>query len=544
MYCTKCGNKIDDNANFCPRCGEKITRENNNTPQQDMPSKDKNNNQEKIDLNKKSIIKENNEEKIDLSKCKININNDKVEENKGQDEFKSEASSCIYGNKEFKISAQKHTEGTEYETIITFNETDITIKKETKKKFKKYSKEYKFNIDDVLYVTNTKHLSTFMMIFTVCATLACIYAFGIKALFILIIDIIFSIYRCIEIGFKNGDKINIVLDGIFGKRDCTEIIEHMNRISGERISNDKKHSQNVIIKNILSILAATGFVLGFGIYTALTEPGSNIKIDNKYKEENTKKLYEEINNIQTSSKKEDTLATKEEDSKKETSKQEETKQEQVKEEENKKPEEKIQEEPVEEKELSAEEAKALIQKEDSEYLKSVNGVLTLIDDYDTSGILASWGINIKDEKIYFFENMDSIMQDCENGFYIVSAKSKKVYRGPHQGGVPMYLISNNKIVEEYQYVEQEPISNRIEGYWVNDVNYTISITPLYFNNMSYNILQEIDDTTIISVNTEESLETFAFVFDANNSSFAEVYIFNETSELYEDCGQFVKQDRY
>ena len=87
MYCTKCGNKIDDNANFCPRCGEKITRENNNTPQQDMPSKDKNISQEKIDLNKKSIIKENNEEKIDLSKCKININNDKVEENKGQDEF-------------------------------------------------------------------------------------------------------------------------------------------------------------------------------------------------------------------------------------------------------------------------------------------------------------------------------------------------------------------------------------------------------------------------------------------------------------------------
>lgn len=295
MYCTKCGNKIDDNANFCPRCGEKITRENNNTPQQDMPSKDKNISQEKIDLNKKSIIKENNEEKIDLSKCKININNDKVEENKGQDEFKSEASSCIYGNKEFKISAQKHTEGTEYETIITFNETDITIKKETKKKFKKYSKEYKFNIDDVLYVTNTKHLSTFMMIFTVCATLACIYAFGIKALFILIIDIIFSIYRCIEIGFKNGDKINIVLDGIFGKRDCTEIIEHMNRISGERISNDKKHSQNVIIKNILSILAATGLVLGFGMYTVLTEPGSNIKIDNPYKDENIENLYKEIN---------------------------------------------------------------------------------------------------------------------------------------------------------------------------------------------------------------------------------------------------------
>ena len=34
----------------------------------------------------------------------------------------------------------------------------------------------------------------------------------------------------------------------------------------------KKHSQNVIIKNILSILAATGLVLGFGMYTVLTEP--------------------------------------------------------------------------------------------------------------------------------------------------------------------------------------------------------------------------------------------------------------------------------
>lgn len=215
MYCTRCGNKINDDSNFCPSCGKKIIRENNDKAQQDIPLKDQNINQAKIDLNKKSIIKENNEEKIDLSKYNSNINNDKVEENKGQDEFKSEASSCIYGNKEFEISAQKHTKGNKYKAIITFNETDITIKKETEKNFTTYKQDYKFNIDDVLYVTNTKHLSTFMMIFTVCATLACIYAFGIKALFILIIDIILSIYRCIEIGFKNGDKINIILDGVF-----------------------------------------------------------------------------------------------------------------------------------------------------------------------------------------------------------------------------------------------------------------------------------------------------------------------------------------
>ena len=280
MYCSRCGNKIDNDSSFCPSCGEKIIRENNNKTQQDISSKDENINQAKIDLNK----------------YKSNTNNG-AEEKKEQDEFQNEENRRMYENKEFKIFAQKHTEGTKYETIITFNETDITIKKEFERKFKKYSQEYKFNIDDVLYVTNTKHLSVFMMLFTVCATLVCIYSFGIKAVFILIIDIIFSIYRCIEIGFKNGDKINIILDGLFGKKDCTEIIEHMNRISGERISNDKKHSQNVIAKNILSVLAAIGIVLGFGIFMVLTEPGSGIKIDNPYKDENIETLYKEINGI-------------------------------------------------------------------------------------------------------------------------------------------------------------------------------------------------------------------------------------------------------
>ena len=112
MYCSRCGNKIDNDSSFCPSCGEKIIRENNNKTQQDMPSKDENINQAKIDLNK----------------YKSNTNNG-AEEKKEQDEFQNEENRCMYGNKEFKIFAQKHTEGTKYETIITFNETDITIKK-------------------------------------------------------------------------------------------------------------------------------------------------------------------------------------------------------------------------------------------------------------------------------------------------------------------------------------------------------------------------------------------------------------------------------
>ena len=39
----------------------------------------------------------------------------------------------MYGNQEFEISAQKYNKGTKYKTIITFNETDITIKKENEK---------------------------------------------------------------------------------------------------------------------------------------------------------------------------------------------------------------------------------------------------------------------------------------------------------------------------------------------------------------------------------------------------------------------------
>ena len=318
MYCSRCGNKIDDDSNFCPSCGKKIIRENNNKPQQDISSKDENISQAKID----STINENNEEvnksKINLNKYNSNTNNDRVEENKEQNESQNEENRCMYGNQEFEIYAKKHTKGTEYKTIVTFNETDITIRKENEKSFRKYNQEYKFNIDDVLYVTNTKHLSTFMMIFTVGATLACIYAFGIKALFILIIDILLSIYRCLEIGFKNGDKINIILDGLFGKKDCTEIIEHMNRISGERISNDKKHSQNVIAKNILSVLAATGIVFGFGMFMVLTEPGSGMKIDNPYKDENIEMLYKEINGLSSdinenvSINKEDAIQTYEE----------------------------------------------------------------------------------------------------------------------------------------------------------------------------------------------------------------------------------------
>ena len=296
MYCSRCGNKIDDNSNFCPSCGKKIIRENNNKPQQDISSKNENISQAKID----STINENNEEvnkaKINLNKYNSNTNN-RVEENKEQDESQNEDNRCMYGNQEFEISAQKYNKGTKYKTIITFNETDITIKKENEKYLREYNQEYKFNIDDVLYVTNTKRLSIFLMIFTVCATLVCIYSFGIKALFTLIIAILFSIYRCLEIGFKNGDKINIILDGIFGKKDCTEIIEHMNRISGQRISNDKKYSGNVIVKNILSVLAAIGLVFGFAMFTALTEPASTVKIDNPYKDENIETLYKEINGI-------------------------------------------------------------------------------------------------------------------------------------------------------------------------------------------------------------------------------------------------------
>lgn len=488
MYCTNCGNKIDDNTNFCPSCGKKIIRENNNKPQQNIPSKNENINQIKIDLNK------------------YNSNNDRLEENKEKYESQNEDNRCyIYGNREFKISAQKYNKGTKYKTIITFNETDITIKKENEKYFREYNQEYKFNIDDVLYVTNTKRLSIFMMIFTVCATLVCIYSFGIKALFTLILAILFSIYRCIEIGFKNGDKINIVLHGIFGKRDCTEIIEHMNRISGERISNDKKYSQNVIAKNILSVLAAIGIVFGFGAHITLAEPTSTVKIDNPYKDENIEKLYKEINgtssdiNENISINKEDTLAIKEDDSKEEISKQEEP----IKQEETKKPEEKIQEEPVEEKEISAEEAKNLIEQADSNYLNQYNLVPILINNGEETAIsiMKQAGMYVEGMgKIYFFSCVERENPDNEGGFYIVNAKTKEVYRLAHDTSLPIYLVSDNTILREYYFEDQKVDTNRMFGIWTyRSTGQAFEITEEYFDGLPYYIEKEDKENTVIIV---------------------------------------------
>ncbi len=503
MYCSRCGNKIDDNSNFCPSCGKKIIRENNNKPQQDISSKNENISQAKID----STINENNEEvnkaKINLNKYNSNTNN-RVEENKEQDESQNEDNRCMYGNRKFEISAQKYNKGTKYKTIITFNETDITIKKENEKYLREYNQEYKFNIDDVLYVTNTKRLSIFMMIFTVCATLVCIYSFGIKALFTLIIAILFSIYRCLEIGFKNGDKINIILDGIFGKKDCTEIIEHMNRISGQRISNDKKYSGNVIVKNILSLLAAIGLVFGFAMFTALTEPASTVKIDNPYKDENTKNLYEEINSSLTGNKKEDTLAednSKEDSPKQEEIKVEQIKQEQVQQEETKKPTENIQEKPVEEKELSAEEAKNLIKQEDSNYLNQYNLVPVLISDGEETAIsiMKQAGMYVEDMgKIYFFSRVEKENPDNEGGFYIVKARTKEVYRLAHDTSLPIYLISDNTISREYYFEDQKINTSRMFGTWTyRSTGQAFEITEEYFDGLPYYIEKEDKDNTVI-----------------------------------------------
>ena len=544
MYCSRCGNKIDDDSNFCPSCGKKIIREINKS-QQDISSKDENISQAKIDLNKKSIIDENNKEKINLNKYKFNTNN-RVEENKEQDESQNEDNRCMYGNHEFEISAQKYEKGTKYKTIITFNETDITIKKENEKYLREYNQEYKFNIDDVLYVTNTKRLSIFVMIFTVCATLVCIYSFGIKSLFILIADILVSIYRCLEIGFKNGDKINIILDGIFGKKDCTEIIEHMNRISGQRISNDKKYSQNVIAKNILSVLAAIGIVFGFGAYMVLTEPENTVKIDNPYKEENTKNLYEEINTSLTGNKKEDTLSTKEDNSKEESSKQEEikieqTKQEQVKQEETKNPTENIQENPVEEKEISVEEAQNLIRQADSNYLDKWQLFTQIINgkEGEASSILNNMGINLNNETPYFFSMLERRYPDNEDGFYIVTSKSKKVYRVPHQGGLPIYEVSNNTIIEKYNPKELEKFADKIIGYWIStDGEYYMNISNIYFNDMLYEIMSGDDTEVRILVRDEDTSYTLALFFEDNNH--VNVYTYDYAIG-YTEQGEFTRQ---
>lgn len=98
------------------------------------------------------------------------------------------------------------------------------------------------------------------------------------------------------------------------------------------------------------------------------------------------------------------------------------------------------------RELTQSEAIELIKKEDSSYMSN-----KYVESIDNSYIgFSSWGLSFN-EKIYTFIIYENGQSDYDCGFYIVSAKSKEVYRGPHQGGIPIYKIKNNSISATYDY---------------------------------------------------------------------------------------------
>lgn len=300
MYCSRCGAKLDDDANFCSSCGNKIIRESNDIELPQNSNETHNN----IEVNESAGTSQSQNNDRDVNNSKIDLDNnivqDDIPDNMGQQHSRTEEGSnrIKYGNKEFIVKAQRYVRGAIYISTIKFYEKEVRIKKEKVRIFKRYKQEYSFNIDDVLYVNSTRHISKFMLFCAICLVAACMSKFGIRVAYTLVFYIFFSVYRTLNIGFKNGDEIRILSNGIFRKRICNEIIDHINRISESKISNDKNYSKDVIIKNILSIAAIILIILGIGVAGVLMDKEDKVKINNPYKEENTAALFEKINGEQ------------------------------------------------------------------------------------------------------------------------------------------------------------------------------------------------------------------------------------------------------
>lgn len=129
------------------------------------------------------------------------------------------------------------------------------------------------------------------------------------------------------------------------------------------------------------------------------------------------------------------------------------------------------------RELTQSEAIELIKKEDSAYMDN-----KYVESIDSSRIsFSSWGLSFN-EKIYTFIIYENGESEIDCGFYIVSAKSKEVYRGPHQGGIPIYKIKNNSVIETYgysqtftQYISESSAEQLVINYLKENNKYIPSI---------------------------------------------------------------------
>lgn len=109
--------------------------------------------------------------------------------------------------------------------------------------------------------------------------------------------------------------------------------------------------------------------------------------------------------------------------------------------------------------ITANEARQLILKEDSNYISKITDYNTKLSteyrEYSTDNMPAAGYWNIPKEPCYEFyvhvydDNGEILCDICE---YLVGKESKSVYIAPNQGGMSVYQIKNNQKVNTFKYM--------------------------------------------------------------------------------------------
>lgn len=98
--------------------------------------------------------------------------------------------------------------------------------------------------------------------------------------------------------------------------------------------------------------------------------------------------------------------------------------------------------------ITAEDAKAAMLKEDGVYVNSLikNSNLVIGDNSMISLLSKHYRVN---EEVYaFYFQKDEVF-----GVEFVGVKTKNVYRGGSNGGEPLYLIKDNKIAKQFDWID-------------------------------------------------------------------------------------------
>lgn len=115
---------------------------------------------------------------------------------------------------------------------------------------------------------------------------------------------------------------------------------------------------------------------------------------------------------------------------------------------------------------SFEQAKNIVLKEDSQYIKKLNSEMAKnnayiqLDNYKLqtiNDVASSW--NIPNEECYSIciDNYQNGQLDTDSGLYLVGRETGNIYIIPHQGCFPAYQIKSNQVVRKFKWSKPDAV---------------------------------------------------------------------------------------